>query len=76
MSAVSPARRPAYVSLVRNRVIRIESLKSVVTRLDELETGVPEHLRQAADLHAYLDRFEADVMALVAARLESNEREG
>ena len=65
-----PARyRPTYVSLVRNRVIRVQSIEDVVTRLDELETGVPEHLRQAPDLHAYLDRFEADVMALVAARL-------
>lgn len=64
-------RRPAYVSLIRNRVIRMQSLEDVVTRLDELETGVPEHLRQAPDLHAYLDRFEADVMSLVAARLEA-----
>jgi hypothetical protein len=48
----------------------MQSLEDVVTRLDELETGVPEHLRQAPDLHAYLDRLEADVMALVAARLE------
>lgn len=61
-------RRPAHVSLVRNRVIRMQSLADVATRLDELETGVPEHLRQAPDLHAHLDRFEADVMALVAAR--------
>lgn len=62
-------RRPAYVSLVRNRVIRVQSLEDVVTRLDELETGVPEHLAQAPDLHAYLDDLERDVMALVATRL-------
>lgn len=68
---MSARRRPAYVSLVRNRVIRMQSIEDVVTRLDELETGVPEHLRQAPDLHAFLDRFEADVMALVAARLEA-----
>ena len=67
---MSPAARPAHVSLVRNRVIRVQSMEVVVTRLDELETGVPEHLRQAIDLHAYLDGFERDVMALVAARLE------
>ena len=69
MSSSRPGGRPAYVSLVRNRVIRVQSIEDVVTRLDELETGVPEHLGQAPDLHAYLDRFEADVMALVAARL-------
>ena len=57
-------------TLVRNRLIRMQSLADVVERLDELETGVPEHLRQAPDLHAYLDGFERDVMALVAARLE------
>ena len=68
------ARRPAYVSLVRNRVIRMQSIEDVVTRLDELETGVPEHLRQASDLHAYLDGFERDVMSLVAARLEPEEQ--
>lgn len=68
---MSTPRRPVYVSLVRNRVIRVQSLEDVVTRLDELETGVPEHLRQAPHLHAYLDRFEAEVMALVAARLEA-----
>lgn len=68
---MSTPRRPAYVSLVRNRVIRMQSIEDVVTRLDELETGVPEHLRQGPDLHAYLARFEADVMALVAARLEA-----
>lgn len=68
---MSTPRRPTYVSLVRNRVIRMQSLEDVVTRLDELETGVPEHTRQAPHLHAYLDRFEADVMALVAARLEA-----
>lgn len=62
--------RPAYVSLVRNRVIRMQSVADVVERLDELETGVPEHLRQAPDLHAYLDGVERDVRALVAARLE------
>lgn len=62
-------RRPGYVSLVRNRVIRVQSLEDVVIRLDELETGVPEHLAQAPDLHAYLDDFERDVMALVATRL-------
>jgi len=67
---MSPAARPAYVSLVRNRVIRMQSIEVVVTRLDELETGVPEHLGQAPALHAYLDRFERDVMALIAARLE------
>ncbi len=51
----------------------MQSLADVVERLDELETGVPEHLRQAPDLHAYLDGFEREVMALVAARME---REG
>ncbi len=61
---------PRYVQLVRNKVIRMQSLADVVERLDELETGVPEHLRQAPDLHAYLDGFEREVMALVAARLE------
>lgn len=71
---MSPTGRPAYVSLVRNRIIRMQSIEDVVTRLDELETGVPEHLRQAPDLHAYLDGFERDVMALVAARLEPDER--
>ncbi|MGZ8744007.1 MAG: hypothetical protein ACXWXO_13900 [Nocardioides sp.] len=67
---MSPADTPTYVSLVRNRVIRVQSMEVVVARLDELETGVPEHLRQAPALHAYLDEFERDVMALVAARLE------
>ena len=67
---MSPATRPPYVSLVRNRIIRMQSIEDVVTRLDELETGVPEHLRQAPDLHACLDGLERDVMALVAARLE------
>jgi hypothetical protein len=62
--------RPTYVSLVRNRVIRMQSLADVVERVDELETGVPEHLAQAPDLHAYLDGFEREVMALVAARLD------
>ena len=62
--------RPAYVSLVRNRIIRMQSIEDVVTRLDELETGVPEHVRQAPALHAYLDGLERDVMALVAARLD------
>lgn len=66
---MSPVTRPAYVSLVRNRVIRMQSIEDVVTRLDELETGVPEHLRQAPHLHGYLDGFEREVMALVAARL-------
>ena len=61
---------PRYVQLVRNKVIRMQSLADVVERVDELETGVPEHLGQAPDLHAYLDGFEREVMALVAARLE------
>ena len=64
---------PRHVQLVRNKVIRMQSLADVVERLDELETGVPEHLRQAPDLHAYLDGFEREVMALVAVRME---REG
>jgi len=67
--------RPAYVSLVRNRIIRMQSIEDVVTRLDELETGIPEHIRQAPDLDAYLDGFERHVMTLVAARLEFDERE-
>ena len=71
---MSPVTRPAYVSLVRNRVIRMQSLEDVVTRLDELETGAPENIRQAPDLDAYLDGFERDVMALVAARLEPDTR--
>jgi hypothetical protein len=61
--------RPRHVELVRNRVLRVESLVSVVTRLDELETGVPEHVRQAPALHAVLDELERDVRALVASRL-------
>lgn len=74
---MSPVRhRPTYVSLVRNRVLRVQSVADVVDRLDELETGVPEHLRQAPDLHAYLDGFEAQVMALVARRVERSESAG
>ena len=65
-------RRPpsAAVALVRNRVIRVQSIVDLVERLDELETGVPEHLRQAPALHDVLDRLERDVMSLVAARLD------
>lgn len=61
---------PPHVALVRNRVIRMQVVVDVARRLAELETGVPEHVRQAPALHAVVDELERDVMALVASALE------
>lgn len=68
--------RPAYVSLVRNRVLRVQSLADAIDRLDELETGVPEQVRQRPDLDRYLDELERDVMTLIATRVEQPEERG
>lgn len=61
---------PPHVALVRNRVVRMQVVAEVVERVAELETGVPEHLRQAPALHAVVDDLERDVMTLVASTLE------
>lgn len=61
---------PPHVALVRNRVIRMQTIADVAERVTELETGVPEHLRQTPALHAVVDELEHDVMALVASVLE------
>lgn len=61
---------PPHVALVRNRVIRMQVVVDVARRLAELETGVPEHVRQAPALHVVVDELERDVMALVASALE------
>ena len=61
---------PSHVALVRNRVIRVQTIVDVAERLTELETAVPEHLRQAPALHAVIDELERDVLALVASTLE------
>lgn len=61
---------PLHVTLVRNRVIRMQTIVDVAERVAEFETGVPEHVRQAPDLHAVVDELERDVLALVATALE------
>lgn len=61
---------PLHVALVRNRVIRMKVVAEAAERVAELETGVPEHLRQAPALHAVVDELERDVLALVATALE------
>jgi hypothetical protein len=60
---------PRHVALLRDRVIRVQVFADLLERLAELETGIPEHRRQAPALHRHLDDLERDVMALVAARL-------
>lgn len=59
---------PRRLALLRNRVIRVQTITDFEARLAELETGIPEHVRQAPDLHRFLDGLEGDVAALLASR--------
>ena len=66
--------RDAVLALMRNRLIRVQTVADVVDRVDELETGVPEQQRQAPALNRVVDELERDVMRVVAARLEGTAR--
>jgi len=62
------------LALMRNQLIRVQSVVDVVDRVDELETGVPEQQRQAPALNRVVDELERNVMRVVAARLEGTAR--
>jgi len=66
----------AVLALLRNQVIRVQTVADIVERVDELETGVPEQRRQAPALNAVVDGLERDVMRVVAARLEREDARG
>lgn len=66
--------RDAVLALMRNRLIRVQTVADLVDRVDELETGVPEQQRQAPALNRVVDELERDVMRVVAARLEGTAR--
>lgn len=69
-------RRGAVLALLRNHVIRVQTVADIVERVDELETGVPEQRRQATALNAVVDGLERDVMKVVAARLKWEDAHG
>ena len=62
------------LALMRNRLIRVQTVADLVDRVDELETGVPEQQRQEPALNRVVDELERDVMRVVAARLEGTAR--
>ncbi len=62
------------LALMRNRLIRVQTVADLVDRVDELETGVPEQQRQAPALNRVVDELERDVMRVVASRLEGTAR--
>lgn len=66
--------RDAVLALMRNRLIRVQTVADLVDRVDELETGVPEQQRQEPALNRVVDELERDVMRVVAARLEGTAR--
>jgi len=68
--------RDAVLRLLRNQVIRVQTVADVVERVDELETGAPEQRRQAPALNLVVDGLERDVMRVVAARLEREDARG
>lgn len=67
--------KDAALSLVRRRLIRVQTIADLADRVDELETGVPELLRQAPALSRVVDDLERDVMTAVA-RLGQEEPRG
>lgn len=68
--------RDAVLVVLRNQVIRVQTVADIVERVDELETGVPEQRRQAPALNRVVDRLERDVMRVVAARLDREDPRG
>ncbi|HEX6148596.1 hypothetical protein [Nocardioides sp.] len=60
----------AALALLRWRLIRVQAIAELVERVDELESGVPEHRRQAPALTRVVEELEGEVMRLAAARLE------
>lgn len=68
--------RDAVLAMLRNQVIRVQTVADIVERVDELEAGVPEQRRQAPALNRVVDGLERDVMRVVAARLEREDARG
>lgn len=61
-------RHPRYVPVLRNRLIRVQAIAYLESRLDELESGVAEHRRQVPALQRHLDDLERDLVSVLAAR--------
>jgi len=68
--------RDAILALLRNQLIRVQTVVDAVERVDELETGVPEQRRQTPALNRVVDGLERDIMRVVAARLEREDARG
>ena len=66
--------KDAALSLVRRRLIRVQAIADVADRVDELETGVPELLRQAPALARVVDDLERDLMTVVAGLRQDDAR--